>query len=354
MNPVAEDISFERVKRKPFRPAHLLLHLVLIAVGLVMLLPFWWMVVTSLKIEKEVFTYPPTLLPYQDVEVTVPGYDEPLQLFTVTFDDGTRRELAQVRRRGQEAEMVDPANPQEVIMVGIDQREPVRQIQLEFGNYVEAWTALPFGRYYLNSLFVATSITLIELFTSSLAAFAFARLRFRGRDRLFVLYLATLMIPFPVLLIPNFIIVTRYLNWYDTYWALILPPAFSAFSTFLLRQHYMNLPIDLDDAARIDGASSLRIWWNVVLPMTKTTLAALAIFIFLGSWNNFLWPLVVTNSEEMKTVPIGLSTFQGQYGTSWSILMAAAVVAMAPVLIVYIFAQKWFIRGIALTGIGGR
>jgi multiple sugar transport system permease protein len=179
-------------------------------------------------------------------------------------------------------------------------------------------------------------------------------LQFKGRNVLFTLYLATLMIPFPVLLIPNFIMVSKYLNLYDTYPALILPPAFSAFSTFLLRQHYMNLPLDLDESARIDGASSFRIWWSIVVPMSKTTLAALAIFIFLGSWNSFLWPLVITNSIEMRTVPIGLNSFQGQFNTKWNLLMAAAVVAMAPVVTIYVFAQKWFIRGIALTGISGR
>jgi ABC-type glycerol-3-phosphate transport system permease component len=166
---------------------------------------------------------------------------------------------------------------------------------------------MPFDRFYLNSLFVAGSVTILQLFTSSLAAFAFARLRFKGRNLLFTLYLATLMIPFPVLLIPNFLI-ARQLGWYDTYQALILPPAFSAFSTFLLRQHYMNVPYDLDDAARMDGATSFRIWWNIILPITKTTLAALAIFIFLGTWNDFLWPLVITNSQAMRTVPIGLNS----------------------------------------------
>jgi ABC-type glycerol-3-phosphate transport system permease component len=333
---------------------NLFLHLGLIAGSIIMLLPFWWMLVSSLKLESEVFTFPPNLLPYQDVFIPVTGYEEPLQLFTVTMPDGTQRELAQVRRRGREAEMVDPANPTEIIMVSIDGREPARQFKLEWRNYIDAWNALPFDRYYLNSAVVATATTVIELLISSLAAFAFARLRFAGRNLLFTLYLATLMIPFPVLLIPNFIMVTKYLGWYDTYAALILPPAFSAFSTFLLRQHYLNLPLELDDAARIDGAGSFRIWWNIILPMSGATLAALAIFVFLGSWNSFLWPLVVTNSAEMRTVPIGLNSFQGEHGTRWSLLMAGAVLAMTPVLIVYILAQKWFIKGISLTGIGGR
>lgn len=333
---------------------HLFLHLALIAGSLVMLLPFWWMVVTSLKLEGEVFSFPPTMLPYQNVYTPVEGFENELQLFDVTYEDGTVIELAQVRRRGAEAEMLDPANPDEIIMVSLDQREAQRQIKFEWGNYIDAWNSQPFDRYYFNSIVVAIVSTVIQLLVASLAAFAFARLRFKGRNSLFTLYLATLMIPFPVLLIPNFIMVTRYLGWYDTYAALILPPAFSAFSTFLLRQHYLNLPMEMDDAARMDGASSFRIWWSIVLPMSKTTFAALAIFIFLGSWNSFLWPLVVTNSTEMRTVPIGLSAFQGQFGTKWHLLMAAAVVAMTPILVIYAFAQKWFIRGIAMTGIAGR
>src|SRR5262249_9716684 len=156
--------------------------------------------VTSLKPEDEVFTFPPNLLPYQDVYIPVTGYDEELQLFTVTMPDGTERELAQVRRRGREAEMVDPKSPTEIITVGIDQRSAVRQLKLEWSNYTEAWNSLPFDRYYFNSAFVAASTTFIELLISSLAAFAFARLRFAGRNLLFTLYLATLMIPFPVLL----------------------------------------------------------------------------------------------------------------------------------------------------------
>lgn len=271
------------------RWGHLALHLALILGSLVMLLPFAWMLSTSLKEAAEVFTYPPTWIPKK----------------------------------------------------------------FAWSNFKEALTSLPFGRFYLNSFIVAICVTALTLLTSSLAAFAFARLRFRGRNTLFLVYLATLMIPFPVLLIPNFIMV-RLLGWYDSYAALILPPAFSAFATFLLRQFFKGIPTELDDAARIDGASSLRIWWQIILPNSTAALAALSIFVFLGNWNEFLWPLVVTNSENMRTVPVGLNIFQGQFGVKWQLLMAAAVVAMLPVLIVYILAQKWFIRGITISGMGGR
>lgn len=224
---------------------------------------------------------------------------------------------------------------------------------LTLRNYVATFEAVPFGRFYLNSLIVATGTTLIQILTASLAAFAFARLRFFGRDALFLIYLATLMIPFQVTMIPNFIII-RYLRWYNTYQALILPAAFSVFSTFLLRQYFLGIPMDMDEAARIDGAGSLRIWAQVILPLAGPVLATLAIFNFQASWNDFLWPLVITNTENMRTIPIGLSSFQGQYSTEWHLLMAGSVVALLPVLLIYVVGQKWFVQGITLSGLGGR
>lgn len=225
--------------------------------------------------------------------------------------------------------------------------------QWTLDNYRETFRIVPFGRYYLNSAIVSVTVTVVQILISSLAAFAFARLRFRGRDAIFVLYLATLMIPFPVTLIPNFLVIKN-LGWYDTYRALIVPALFSVFSTFLLRQYYRTLPMDLDEAARMDGASSFRIWLQIILPLSGPVLAALAIFVFQGVWNDFLWPLVVTASENMRTIPVGLAAFVGQYSTAWGLLMAGAVIALLPVLVIYILAQKWFVQGITLSGMGGR
>ena len=225
--------------------------------------------------------------------------------------------------------------------------------QISLRNYVDTFHAFPFGRFYLNSIIVATCTTLLQILTASLAAFAFARLRFRGREAIFLLYLTTLMIPFQVTMIPNFILI-RYLRWYDTYQALILPASFSVFSTFLLRQYFLGLPLDLDEAARMDGANSWRIWSQLIMPLSGPVLATLAIFNFQGAWNDFLWPLIVTNSEAMRTIPIGLSSFQGQYSTEWHLLMAGSVIALLPVLIIYTFGQNWFVRGITLSGMGGR
>ena len=220
-------------------------------------------------------------------------------------------------------------------------------------NYFEIFQVVPFGRFYWNSLFVAIATTVIQIVTASLAAFAFARLRFRGRDALFLVYLATLMIPFQVTMIPNFILI-RYLQWYDTYQALILPSAFSVFSTFLMRQYFMSVPLDLDEAARMDGAGSGRIWAQIIMPLAGPVLATLAIFNFQASWNDFLWPLIITNSLDMRTIPVGLSSFQGEFNTEWHLLMTGSVIALLPILIVYIIGQNWFVRGIAFSGMGGR
>ena len=220
-------------------------------------------------------------------------------------------------------------------------------------NYLRTFEAVPFGRYYLNSVVVSVSVTTVQILISSLAAFAFARLRFRGREAIFLFYLATLMIPFPVTLIPNFLIIRNF-GWYDTYLALIVPGLFSVFSTFLLRQYYRGIPLDFDEAARMDGASSLRIWWQIIVPLSGPVLATLAIFVFQGVWNEFLWPLVVTTSENMRTIPVGLAAFVGQYSTAWDLLMAGSVIALLPVLVIYVIGQKWFVQGIALSGMGGR
>jgi multiple sugar transport system permease protein len=232
-------------------------------------------------------------------------------------------------------------------------RQEISLSILTLDNYIKTFQAAPFGRYYFNSIFVTVTVTVGRMLISSLAAFAFARLRFRGREAIFLFYLATLMIPFPVTLIPNFLIVKN-LGWYDTYLALIVPGLFSVLSVFLLRQYYRSLPLDLDEAARIDGASSLRIWWQVIVPISGPVLATLAIFDFQGVWNDFLWPLVVTTSEEMRTIPVGLAAFVGQYSTAWDLLMAGSVIALLPVLVIYVIGQKWFVQGIALSGMGGR
>jgi len=225
--------------------------------------------------------------------------------------------------------------------------DPVRA-----ANYLEAMTLAPFGRYFFNSLFVGGSITFLTLLFCTLAGFGFAKYNFWGRNILFIAILSTMMIPFQVIMVPLYIIV-RELGWLNNYSGLIIPGAISAFGVFMMRQFILTIPDELLDAARIDGASELGIFWWVVLPLCKAPMAALAIVTFLGSWNNLLWPLIVVSRVELRTVALGLAEFQTVYGTAYHHLMAAATVATLPILILFAFLQRHFVRGIVLTGMKG-
>ena len=200
---------------------------------------------------------------------------------------------------------------------------------------------------------VAAGATLLQTVVAILAAYAFARLRFPGRGLLFVLYLGTLMIPQQVTIVPLFLMM-RSLGWIDTFWALILPSAFHALGVFLLRQFFMTIPRELEESAFMDGAGRLRILWSIILPLSRPALATLILFTFIREWNSFLWPLVATASQDMRTVSVGLTLFIGQYGTEWHLMMAAATVTLLPVLLVFALAQRHYIEGIAMTGFGGR
>lgn len=202
----------------------------------------------------------------------------------------------------------------------------------------------------LNSLIVSLGRTGGVVIVSAFAAYAFARLRFKGRDALFLLYVGTLVIPFQVTMIPLFVIV-RSFHWADTYLALIVPGIFNAFGTFLLRQFFLTLPKELEEAAIMDGCSFFRVLWQIVLPLSKPALASLSIFTFVGTWNEFLWPLIIINETKMKTATLGLSIFQGLYFTEWHLVMAATIITISVPLALYIFLQKYFVRGIALTGL---
>lgn len=223
--------------------------------------------------------------------------------------------------------------------------------QLE--NYTRIFGTIPFGRALANSLVVSVLVTVLQLITCSMAAYAFACLRFRGREVLFLIYLAALMVPSQVTLIPNFILI-RTLGWIDTYQGLILPYAFSSFGTFLLRQYLKSIPAELLEAARIDGASHLQIYLTIVLPLAKPALGALAIFTFVAQWNNFLWPLITTTKPDMQVAIVALATLQGQYNTDWPLLMTGSVIAIVPVLLVFVFGNRAFIAGLTTGAFGGR
>ena len=297
-------------------------------VGLFMLLPFLWMWSTSVKPAGDVFT----------------SFDSPIQALI----------------------------PREV----------------QWQNYGKVYDATGgmgggFARWYLNSLFVAVVVTLGQVATSACAAYAFARLRFPGRDKLFLGYLATMMIPGAVTMIPNFILMRKitewltvaapFVNWdaprvislfgrtyevgrlvgLDSYFALIVPAMFSAYGTFMLRQFFMSIPRDLEEAATIDGCGLFRIFTTIILPLSKPALATLTIFTFMGNWQSFYWPLIMLTQDSMKTLPLGLLSFMGLYSTQWTLLMAGSMMMILPMIIVFILGQKWFIRGIQLGALKG-
>lgn len=210
----------------------------------------------------------------------------------------------------------------------------------------------PVGRWLANSLGISITVTFLVLVVTSMAAFAFSRLRFKGRDRLFMIAVSTLMIPAQVSLIPIFLIVQK-LGWFNSYPGLIVPALASTFGVFLLRQFFITIPMELEEAAVIDGATVWTIFYRVILPLGKPALATLAIFTFLGSWNDFVWPLIISNDVEMRTLPVGLTIFQGRFTTEYGITMAAAAIATIPVIIAYLFFRRRVTEGIALTGLKG-
>jgi multiple sugar transport system permease protein len=276
----------QRAPRRRWRLPFSPWHLVLAPVAAVMLVPLVWMVVLSLETKTEAQSFPPVLLPSG----------------------------------------------------------------LHFGNYSETWNAVPFGDFFLNSLLYSLATVAGNLLFCSLAGYAFARIRFFGSNVLFVVLLATLMVPFQVLLIPTFLIVKK-LGMVDSVGGLILPNLCSAFGIFMLRQFFRTLPIELEEAARIDGTSRLGILFKIVLPLSKPALATLAIIQFMWSWNDFLWPLIIIDSARNAPLQLGLSTLQGGHSTEWNLLMAGTVMSQIPMLIVFLLAQRWFVRSIAFTGI---
>ncbi|MBV9391676.1 MAG: carbohydrate ABC transporter permease [Verrucomicrobia bacterium] len=225
--------------------------------------------------------------------------------------------------------------------------------RVEWSNFPAAWNFVPFGRFMFNGLLVSGIGTLLVIFTSILSAYAFARLHFWRREQLFLIYLGTLMIPQEVTVVPLFLMM-KSIGWINTYQALILPSAFTAFGTFLLRQFFLTIPRDFEEAARIDGATRWQILWRVIVPMAKPAIAVLALFTFIGYWNNFLWPLIAGNTREMATVPVGLNLFNGQHGTEWNYMMAASTISILPTLILTVLLQKYIIEGVSISGFGGR
>jgi len=220
------------------------------------------------------------------------------------------------------------------------------------GNYLEVFKEIPFARYYFNSVFVAGWVTFLQVLTSAMAAYAFSRLHWRGRDHVFRLYLATLMIPGVVTMIPNYTLMVK-LQLLDSYRGLIVPAAFSAFGTFLLRQFMLTIPPSLDEAAQIDGASHWQTFWNVIMPLARPGLITLGIFTFLGNYRSFFWPLILIKSEHLRTLPIGMLYFDTVYGRQTNLLMAASVMNIIPLILLFVLSQKFIVKGIQLGAVKG-
>ena len=317
---------------------------------IIMFGPAVWLVGSSFKSPAQLSEFPPTLLPYMTRTVNVEGYDRPLDLYTVTMDDGTTRVLAQVRRVGTTAQMEDPDDPGEIIRVNIRRRTPARELGFATENYLEPFERLDFVRYLWNSVFVTVMATIITLFTNSMAAFALTKYKIRGRNVVMLLILATLMVPLSVILVPLYSVVSAF-GLINSLWGVILPTVATPTGVFLLRQYMLTIPDELLDAARMDKASEWQIYWRIVLPLTAPALAVLAIFSVVWRWNDFLWPLIVLSRQELYTLQVGLFSFSGELNVQWHYILAMTVVTMIPVVLVFVFLQRFITTGIAGAGL---
>jgi len=346
------DFLTQRRGRNGFSVTDILAYGYLLLGVVLMFGPVLWLILSSFKTQEALVRFPPELLPYSQNSVVVAGYDAPLPLYLVTFDDGSQRELAQVRRVGIEAQMVDPAAPEEIIKVNINSRQPIESLRLAFNNYTDPLERFNFLRYLQNSVIVTVTATTITLLINSMAAFALSKYRFRGRDAIFITFIATLMIPISVILVPVFLVITE-LGLNNKLLGVIIPGAATPTGVFLLRQYMLTIPDELMDAARIDGASEWRIYWQVILPLARPALAVLAIFSVMWRWNDFLWPLIVLSRSELFTLQVGLNSFQGELNIQWHYVLAMTVLTLLPITIVFAFLQRFITSGIATTGLKG-
>jgi alpha-1,4-digalacturonate transport system permease protein len=322
-----------------------------LAIGLFLMFgPVVWLVLSSFKTPAALVEFPPSLLPMDTTSITVPGHDRPLPLFRVRGEDGSERVLAQVRRVGTMAQMVDPTKPGETIRVPIDRRTPVREVRLATTNYTEPLQTFDFLRYFQNSVFVTVMATIITLVVNSMAAFALSKYQFRGRGAVLALILATLMVPLSVIMVPLYLVVNS-LNLFDTLWGVILPTVATPTGVFLLRQYMLTIPDELIDAARMDKASEWQIYWRIILPLAAPALAVLAIFSVMWRWNDFLWPLIVLSRKETYTLQVGLNAFSGELNVQWHYVLAMTVVSILPVALIFLFLQRFITTGIANTGL---
>jgi len=335
-------------------------HAIINFVGLFFLVPFIWMLVTSVKSDQDVFHTPPRWLPYDNVTVNVNG--QSLSLYNVKTESGAK-ELALLKIVEGMGTFVDPQNPTQELQYEIQQgttkiAEPIMHISFRWRNFPDAMArgsrpgvGASFWVYFKNSLIIAFFTILGTLLSNTPVAYAFARINFPGRDILFIIVLATLMLPYQVTIIPLYLFFNDYLHWGNTFLPLLIPAFFAnAWDVFLLRQFFKTIPEEMCDAARVDGASEWQIFTRIVLPLSVPVLATVTVFTFLYAWNDFTGPLLFLSSPDKFTMALGLRDFQGQRTMVWNQLMAASAMFTIPIIIAFFFAQKTFIQGIKLTG----
>ena len=315
-----------------------------------MFAPVLWLVMSSFKTEAAMAQFPPTFLPYAQKTVQVQGHDKPLPLFMVTLEDGVRKPMAQINRIGIMATMVDPAVPNDRVRVNIQQREPVNELTFAWNNYRDLFDKFTFGTYLWNSVFITVVATVMTLLFNSMAAFALSKYRFKGQKTVFLLIIATLMIPPTIILVPVFLVINQ-VGLLNNLWGVILPAVATPTGVFLLRQYMLTIPDELLEAARMDHASEWRIYWRIVLPLSAPALAVLAIFSVMWRWNDFLLPLIVLSQNEFFTLQLALNSFQGELNTQWHYLLAMTVITLLPVTLVFAFLQRYITTGIAGAGV---
>jgi len=315
-----------------------------------MFAPVLWLVMSSFKTESAISQFPPTFLPYTQKSVQVAGHDKPLPLYLTRDDKGEVKPMAQVRRIGIMATMVDPQNPDQQVRVNINDRTPINELQFALSNYTEIFGKFSFGLYLWNSVFITVVATLLTLLINSMAAFALSKYKFRGQRAVFLLIIATLMIPPTIILVPVFLVINS-VGLLNSLWGVILPAIATPTGVFLLRQYMLTIPDELLEAARMDHASEWRIYWRIILPLAAPALAVLAIFSVMWRWNDFLLPLIVLSRSEYFTLQLALNAFQGELNTQWHYLLAMTVITLIPITLVFAFLQKYITTGIASAGV---
>jgi len=314
--------------------------------------PVLWLILSSFKTPAALAKFPPSILPYGQESIVVEGFDDPLPLYIVTFPDGSEQKMAQVRRVGLEAQMIDPENPSEIVKVSINDRKESNKLQFEWSNYSDSLKGFNFMTYLKNSVVVTVAATIVTLIINSMAAFALSKYEFKGRNLIFLIIISTLLIPISVILVPVFLVITE-MNLNNNLWGVIIPGAATPTGVFLLRQYMLTIPDELIAAARIDGASGWRIYWQVMLPLAAPALAVLTIFSVMWRWNDFLWPLIVLSKNELFTLQVGLNSFQGELNVKWNYILAMTVMTLLPISAVFAFLQKYITTGISSTGLKG-